>query len=86
MVSVQGERVDELEEVLAGEVATAAVQRSRARLTRLGEEVHDRASEILADATMMIEGVTDIVQIPVQEENPEEDPEDEITPGSPTVD
>ena len=91
MVSAQGERVAELEEVLAGEVATDAVtreelQRTRARLTRLGKEVRDQASGILTDATMIIEGGTDIVQSPVREEDPEKDPEEEIPPCSPTVD
>ena len=55
MVSAQGERVTELEEVLAGEVATAAItreelQRARVRLARVGEEVRDRTSRILTDA------------------------------------
>ena len=91
MVSAQGERIAELEEVVQGEVATAAVvreelQSTRARLTRLGEEVRDRASKILTDATEMIEGVSDIVQSSVQGEDLEEDPEEEIPPGSPTVD
>ena len=91
MVSAQGEWIAELEEGVEGEVATAAVtreelQRTRARLTRLGEEVRDRASGILADATEMIDRVSDIVQSPVQGEDLEEDPEEEIPPDSPTVD
>ena len=77
----------EFEEVIEGEVATAAVtreelQRTRARLTRLGEEVRDRVSGILADATRLVDEVMDVVQSPDQEE----DPEEEIPPGSPTVD
>ena len=87
MVSAQGERIAELEEVLEGEVAIAAItreelQRTRTRLTRLGEEVHDRAFGILADTIEMIDGVMDIVQSPDQEE----DPDEEIPPCSPTVD
>ena len=40
----------------------------------------------MAVATMMIEGVTDIVQNPVQKEDPEEDLEEEIPLGSHAVD
>nr|XP_027101014.1 uncharacterized protein LOC113720306 [Coffea arabica] len=74
MVSAQGERIVELEKVLEGEVATAAVvleelPSTRARLTRLGKEVRDRAFRNLADATEMIEGVSDIVQSSDQEED-----------------
>ena len=87
MVSAQGERIVELEEVIEGEVATTAVTReglqsTKARLTRLGEEVRDRVSGNLTDAIDMIEEVSDIAQNPDQEE----DPEAEIPPGSPTVD
>nr|XP_027101081.1 uncharacterized protein LOC113720405 [Coffea arabica]XP_027117500.1 uncharacterized protein LOC113734925 [Coffea arabica] len=91
IVSAQGERITELEEVLESEVATAAVtreelQRTRARLTRLGEEVRDRVSEILADATKMIDGVMDIIQSPNQEEDPEKELKEEIPPSHPTMD
>ena len=90
-VSAQGERIVELEEVLEGEVATSAVvreelQSTRARLTSLREEVRDRASGILADATRLVDEVMDVVQSPEEEEDPEEDPEEEIPPDSPTVD
>ncbi|XP_071933052.1 uncharacterized protein [Coffea arabica] len=65
MASAQGERIAELEEVVQGEVVTAAVvreelQSTRARLIKLGDEVRDRTSGIMADATEMIEGVADI--------------------------
>ena len=92
MVNAQSARIAELEETLAGEVATAEVthdefQRVRARLTRIGEEVRDRAFEIMADATMLIDEVMEVVQSPVQEEDPEEDleedPEEEVPPDSP---
>ena len=95
MVSAQSERIAEIEEALAGEVATAEVthdeiQRTRARFIRLGEEIRDRASGVLADTTMLIEEMMEVVQNPAQEEDPkedpEEDPEKEISPGSPTVD
>ena len=87
MVSAQGERIAELEEILASEVGTAEVtrdelQRARARLTRLGEELRDRASGILADTGRLVDEVMDIIQSPDQEE----DPEEEIPPDSPTVD
>ena len=59
-------------------------------MTRIGEEVRDRASGILADATMLIDEVMEVVQSPVQEgteEEPfEEDPEEVVPPNSPTVD
>ena len=48
-------------------MATIAVtreefQRTRARLTMLGEEVHDRASGILVDVTRLVDEVMDAVQ------------------------
>ncbi|XP_027157040.1 uncharacterized protein LOC113758321 [Coffea eugenioides] len=60
MVSAQGERVAELEEVIEGEVATSAVvneelRSTRAQLTRLREEVRSRASDIVADATRLVD-------------------------------
>ncbi|XP_071928118.1 uncharacterized protein [Coffea arabica] len=72
MVNAHTARIVELEETLAGEVATAEVtrnkfQRLRARLTRIGEEICDRASRIMADATMLIDEVMEVVQSPVQE-------------------
>ena len=91
MVNAQNERIAEFEEVLAGEVATAEVirdeiQRTRARLTRLGEEIRDQVSGILSDTSMLVDGVVDIIQNSTQEEDPEEDleedPEEEILPGS----
>ena len=87
MVSAQGERIAELEEVLAGEVATAKVtreelQRARARLIRLGEEIRDRDSGILADTGRLVDAVMDIIQSPDQEK----DLEEEIPPSNPTVD
>ena len=95
MVNAQSARIAELEETLAGEVATVEVthdefQKARARPTRIGEEVRDRASEIMADATMLFDVVMEAVQSPVQEgveedpeENLEEDPEEEVPPDSP---
>ena len=59
------------------------LQRVRTRLTMIGEEVRDRASGILADATMLIDEVMEVVQNPVQEEPSEEDPEEEVLPDSP---
>ena len=87
MVSAQGKRIMELEEVLEGEVATSAVvreelQSTRARLTRLGEEVRSRASDILTDASRLVDEAMEVVPSPDQEE----DPEEEVPPGSPTVD
>ena len=88
MVNAQSVRIVELEEVLVGEVATVEVirdelQKVRVRLTRIGEEIHDRAFGIMADATMLIDEVMEVVQNPVQEEDPEEDPEKEVPPDSP---
>ena len=91
MVSAQGERIAELDKVLAGEVATAEVtreelQRTMARLTRLGEEVRDRDSGILTDTGRLVDEVMDLIQSPDPEEDSEEDPEEKIPPGSPTID
>ena len=91
MVNAQSTKIAELEETLAGKMATAEVtcdefQRVRARLFRIGEEVRDRASGIMADATMLIDEVMEVVQSPVQEdteEDPEEDPEEKVPPDSP---
>ena len=44
------------------EAARDEVQRARARLTRIGEEVRDRVSGILADTTMSIDEVMEVVQ------------------------
>ena len=91
MVGVQGERIAELEEVPEGEMATSAVvrkefQSTRARLTRLEEEVRDRPSGILTDATRLVNEAMSVIQSSEEEEDPEEDPEEEIPPCSPTVD
>ena len=56
--------VDEMDRA---EAARDEIQRARAQLTRIGEEVQDRASGILADATMLIDEVMEVVQSPVQE-------------------
>ena len=87
MVDAQKDRIAELEgmvvnEMTKAEVARDELQRVRARLTRIGEEVRDGAFEILAGTSMLIDDIMDVVQSPVQEE----DPEEEIPPGSPTVD
>ena len=86
MVSAQGERIAELEEVIEGEVATSAVvneelRSTRAQLTRLREEVRDRASGILTDATRLVDEAMGVAQ-----DSEEEDPEEEVPPDSPTVD
>ena len=91
MVNAQSARIVELEgtvvdEIVWAEAARDELQRARARLTRIGEEVRDRATGILADTTMLIDEMMDVVQSPAQEEDPEEDPEEEIPPDSPTVD
>ena len=91
MVNAQSARIAELEGIVGDEVARAEgardeVQRAKARLTRIGEEVRDRAAGILADTTMRIDEVMNVVQSPAQEEDPEEDPEEEIPPDSPNVD
>ena len=96
MVNAQDDRIVEFEETVVGEMARAEVardelQRVRARLTRIGEEIQDRASGILADTTMLIDEVMDVVQRPIQddteeepfEEDPEEDPEEKVPPDSP---
>ena len=87
MVGAQGEMIAELEEVLKGEMATSAVvreeiQSTSARLTRLGEEDRDRASGILTDTSKLVDETMDVVQSSEEEE----DPEEEVPPGSPTVD
>ena len=62
-------------------------QRARARLTKIGKVVCDRASRIMVDATILIDDVMEVIQSPVQEEDqeddPEEDPEEEVPPDSP---
>ena len=85
MVGAQGERVAELEEVIEGEVATSAVvneelRSTRAQLTRLREEVRSRASDIVADATRLVDEAMDMAQ-----DSEEEDPE-EVPPDSPVAD
>ena len=87
MVSAQGERITEFEDVLASEVATTEVtreelQRARPRLFSLGEEVRDWASGILTNTGRLVDEVIDIIHSPDQEK----DPKEEIPPGSPTVD
>nr|XP_027071835.1 uncharacterized protein LOC113696652 [Coffea arabica] len=69
MVSAQGERIAEFEEVIEGKVATSAVvngelQSTRAQLTRLREEVRDRASGILADATRLVDEMKKLGHLP----------------------
>nr|XP_027122247.1 uncharacterized protein LOC113739210 [Coffea arabica] len=91
MVNAQSVRIAKLKETLAGEVTTVEVthdefQRVRARLTRIGEEIRDRPFRIMADATILIDEVMEVVQSPVQEgaeEDPEENPEEEVPPDSP---
>ena len=88
MVNAQRSRIAELEGTLVDEVARAEatrddLQRARAQLTRIGEEVRDRAFGIMADATMLIDEVMEVVQNPIQEKDPEEDPEEEVPPDSP---
>ena len=93
-VNAQGERIADLEGTVVNEMARTEaardeVRRVRARLTRIVEEVRDRASGILADTSMLIDEVMDTVQSLVPEgteEDPEEDPEEEVPPDSPTVD
>ena len=58
---------------------------TRARLTRLGRDVRNRAFEILTDATRLVENATEVIP-DAEEEDPEEDPEEEVPPDSPTVD
>ncbi|XP_071921242.1 uncharacterized protein [Coffea arabica] len=89
MVSVQGKRVAELEEVIEDEVATSSVvneelRSTRAQLTRLREEVRSRASDIVADATRLVDEAMGVAQD--SEEDPEEDPEEEVPPDSPAAD
>ncbi|XP_071917060.1 uncharacterized protein [Coffea arabica] len=62
MVNAQGDRITELEgtvvdEMARTETARDELQRARARLTRIGEEVRNRAAGILADTTMLIDEV-----------------------------
>ena len=80
-----------VDEVARTEAAHDEIRRVRARLTRIVEEVWDRASGILADTSMLIDEVIDTIQSPTLEgtpekENPEEHPEEEVPPDSPTVD
>ena len=99
MVNAQGDRIVELEGTVVDEIARAEAardefQRVRARLTRIGEKVRDRASGILANTTMLIDEMMDVMQSPVQEgtkgepfeEDPEEDPKEEVPPDSPAED
>ena len=86
MMNAQSERIAEVEEVLAGEVAMVKVthdafQRTRAQLTRLDKRVRNRASGILIDTNMLVDEVMDIIQSSALEE----DPEEEIPPSRPTV-
>ena len=88
IVDAQGVRIVELEgtvidERTRAETASIEFQRTTARLTRVVEEVGDRAAGILADTTMLIEEVIDAVESPVCEGTPkeepfEEDPEEEV--------
>ena len=62
IVNAQGDRIAELEGTVVDEMARAEaardeLQRARARLTRIGEEVRNRAAGILADTTMLIDEV-----------------------------
>ena len=87
MVNAQSDRIAELEGTLMGGVARVEsacdeLQRVRARLIRIGEDVRDQTAGILADTTMLIDEVMDGVQSPTQEE----DPEEKIPPDDPTVD
>ena len=66
MVNAQSARIVELEGTVVDEMARAEathdeIQRARARLTRIGEEIRDRASGILAEAIMLIDEVMEVV-------------------------
>ena len=66
MVDVQDARITELEGTMVDELARIEaahdeIQRTRARLARVVEEVWDQAAGILADTTMLIEEVMDAV-------------------------
>ena len=88
IVETQGARVLEFEgtvidERVRVEAAHDQVQRTRARLVRVVEEVKDRAAGILTNTTMLIDEVVNGVESSAlegtEEEEPfEEDPEEEV--------
>ena len=87
MVDTQFDRIAELEQRLAAEharleAARGEIGRQRSRLTRLAERVRDRSAGIRADATMMMDEATSILQGNDQV-GVEEDPEEDVAPGSP---
>ena len=66
IVDAQGARIIELEgtvvdELVRAETARDELQRVMVWLIRIGEEVQDRVFGILADATMLIDEVMDVV-------------------------
>ena len=68
------------------ETASDELQRTRARLDRVVQEVRDRTIGIVADTTMSIEEVIDAVESLTREGTPEEepfeeDPEEEVQIG-----
>ena len=92
MVNAPSSRIAELKGTVVDEMARAEAardefQRVRARLTIIGKKVRDRVFGILADATMLIDAVMEVVQNPIyegiEEETFEEDPEEEVPPNSP---
>nr|XP_027120273.1 uncharacterized protein LOC113737210 [Coffea arabica] len=88
MVEDQGARILELEgtvidEQVRVEAAHDQVQRTRARLVREVDKVQERAAGILADTTMLIDGVVGGVESSTHEDTSEEepfkeDPEEEV--------
>ncbi|XP_027155340.1 uncharacterized protein LOC113755857, partial [Coffea eugenioides] len=91
MVDTQFDRIADLEMRLAAEharleAARVEIERQRSRVTRLVEGIRDRSVGIRADATMMMDEATSILQGNAQasgEEDQEEDPEEDVAPGSP---
>ena len=91
MVDTQFDRIADLEMKLAAEharleAARVEIERQRSRVTRLAEGIRDRSAGIRADATMMMDEATSILQGNAQasgEKDPEEDPEEDVAPGSP---
>ena len=76
-----------IDERVTAVAARDQVQRTRARLVRVVEEVKERATGILADTTMLIDEVVDAVESSAHEgtaeEEPfEEDPEEEVQTSS----
>ena len=94
MVNAQGTRIIELKGTVVddrtrADAASVELQRTRVRLTRVVEEVQNRAAGILPDTTMLIEEVIEAVDSPAREgtleEKPfEENPDEEVLPDGPT--